>query len=132
MPSNREYSAAAKGGRNVGADASRSETRDAIRTSLGVKGKLGITRKASPAFNGTKGPSSAGLDSAKSAWVNPKGSGYPTTRVRGPKLPQDLRHNFGSFGSSSASSGMVNYVRGSSGNSSVSRLATRQKFDRMF
>lgn len=132
MPSNRQYSAAAKGGRNVGADASHAETRDAIRTSLGVKGQLSVTRKSSPTFNAAKTPSMAGLDTSKSAWVNPKGSGYPTTRVRGPKIPQDLRHNFSGFGSSSPSSSMVNYVRGSSGNSSVSRLAKRQKFDRMF
>lgn len=118
--------------RNVAND-DRKRDADAVRTSLGVRGKLSVTRKASPSFSGGKSPSNAGLNNAKSAWIQPHGSGYSTQRKHGAKLPSDLRTNFGSIGGSRpASSGMVNYVRGSSGNSSLSRLASKQKFDRMF
>lgn len=120
--------------RSVGADASKAQMWDAISTSVGVKAKMSTARRTSPAFNSARAPSTAGLDTAKSAWVQPHGSGYTTARKHGPKMPTDLVSSRPSSLKTfhKASGGMVDYTRGARGSSSIAKLAKLSKFNRMF
>ncbi len=121
-------------GRSVGSDASKAQMWDAIATSVGVKAKMSTSRRNSPTFNSKRSPSTSGLDTAKSAWIQPNGSGYTTARKRGPKIPTDhtaLRpSSLKTY--HKASGGMVDYTRGAKGSSSIARLAKLTKFNRMF
>lgn len=121
--------------RNVGADTSSKQMWDAISSSVGARGKLSTVRKQSRAFS-TTGPkaSTQGLDTAKSAWLKPNGSGYPDHHVRGPKMPTDLRSLKPSrlIGAKSHGGSMVDYTMGKAGNSSIARLHSLTKLNRMF
>lgn len=121
--------------RSIGSDPSNKQMWDAIATSMGVKAKMSTAKRNSSSFNGAgRSPSMEGLDSSRSAWVQPNGSGYSHVRKRGARVPADLVAARPSTLRTKAirSAGMVDYTRGATGSSSIARLAKLTKFNRMF
>lgn len=134
MASNADYIRASRGPKNVKSQPSSKQVSDTVRTSMGKSGKMSVARRNSPVFS-TSGPkpSFEGLDSGKSAWIQPNGAGYSGAQRSAKSLPKLGRANAAPMNSVRfARHGIINHTPTKTATGAVGKLSSLRKLNRMF
>lgn len=134
MASNSDYIKASRGPKNIKSQPGSRQISDTVRTSMGRSGRMSVARRNSPVFS-TSGPkpSLEGLDSGKSAWIQPNGAGYSgaaRTRKAMPKLGRSVAAPMD--GARFARHGIINHTPTKMAGGAVGKLNKLRKLNRMF
>ena len=134
MASNADYSRASRGPKNVKSQPSSRQVSATIKTSMGKTGRMSVARRNSPVFS-TSGPrpSWEGLDSGKSAWIQPNGAGYSGAKRASKSMPRLGRAASAPMDSIRfARHGIINHTPTKTATGAVGKLNKLCKLNRMF